>query len=216
MKKRLTEEEKRLSAIRAVKKFQEKLKKENPNEFKKRRYESYLRWKKKLGKEKYSTLRKKQTEKWKNKDPERAKSVRKKAYGKFLSLKKDQYLKSIRVNRKKRMENDLNYKIKVRLRGALGQALRTRSSYKKSGTRNLLGCEYDFLRKHLEKQFKPGMTWDNWGKYKKGSEKKWHVDHIIPTDAWDLTKIEDQKMCFHYTNLQPMWWDENIKKGNKW
>lgn len=216
MKKRLTEEEKRLSAIKAQKKFREKLKRENPEELRKRNYESYLRWKEKKGKEKYSALRKEQTKKWKNKNPENVKSVRKKAFDKFILTKKDQYLKSIRINRKKRMKNDLNYKIKVRLRGALGQALRIRKSYKKSATRDLIGCEYDFLRKHLEKQFKPGMTWDNWGKYKKGLEKKWHVDHIIPADAWDLTKKEDQKMCFHYTNLQPMWWDENIKKGNKW
>jgi hypothetical protein len=53
------------------------------------------------------------------------------------------------------------------------------------------------------------MTWDNYGK------KGWHVDYILPCASFDLTKEEEQKKCFHYTNLQPLWWLDNIKKSDK-
>ena len=52
------------------------------------------------------------------------------------------------------------------------------------------------------------MTWENHGQY------GWHVDHIKPCALFDLTKIEEQKKCFHYTNLQPLWWRDNIKKSH--
>ena len=61
---------------------------------------------------------------------------------------------------------------------------------------------------HLEAQFKPGMTWDNYGL------KGWHVDHIRPCASFDLRDPEQQRRCFHYTNLQPLWAEENLKKGS--
>ncbi len=64
-------------------------------------------------------------------------------------------------------------------------------------------------REHLEKQFKEGMTWENHGLY------GWHIDHIIPCASFDLTDLEQQKKCFHYTNLQPLWAKENLIKGVK-
>ena len=71
----------------------------------------------------------------------------------------------------------------------------------------LVGCSIHFLKEYLSKQFKPGMNWDNVG--------KWHVDHIIPVAKFDLKDPEQQKICFHYTNLQPLWATENLKKGKK-
>jgi hypothetical protein len=67
-----------------------------------------------------------------------------------------------------------------------------------------LGCTIDELWNHLEKQFKPGMTKQNYG--------EWHVDHVLPCVSFDLSKEENQKKCFHYTNLQPLWAEENFKK----
>jgi hypothetical protein len=61
------------------------------------------------------------------------------------------------------------------------------------------------LRAHLEHQFKDGMTWDNHG--------EWHIDHIKPCVQFDLTDPEQQKECFHYTNMQPLWAFENQSKG---
>jgi len=74
-------------------------------------------------------------------------------------------------------------------------------------TTKLLGCTIEHLRWHLEKQFIPGMTWKNHG--------QWHIDHIKPCASFDLTKSAQQRKCFHYTNLQPLWALDNIRKGAK-
>jgi hypothetical protein len=66
----------------------------------------------------------------------------------------------------------------------------------------------DELWKHLEKQFKDGMTRQNQG--------EWHIDHIKPCSLFDLTDPEQQKECHNYKNLQPLWAIDNIKKSNKW
>lgn len=59
-------------------------------------------------------------------------------------------------------------------------------------------------------QFEPGMTWDNLGK----GEGKWQIDHIIPCSYFDLTKEENQRICFNYRNLQPLWAKDNLEKSN--
>ena len=69
-----------------------------------------------------------------------------------------------------------------------------------------MGCTIPYLKKYLESQFNEGMTWENHG------ENGWHIDHIKPCAAFDLTKPEEQKKCFHYTNLQPLWGNENHEK----
>jgi hypothetical protein len=80
---------------------------------------------------------------------------------------------------------------------------------KASTTRKLIGCELTELRERLESQFKPGMTWDNHGAF------GWHIDHIIPCSSFDMSDHEQQRQCFHYSNLQPLWWHENLaKSGN--
>ncbi len=73
----------------------------------------------------------------------------------------------------------------------------------------LVGCSLEDLRNHLESYFAEGMSWDNWGYY------GWHIDHIIPCCSFDLTKPEEQKKCFHYSNLQPLWGEENLRKKGK-
>lgn len=70
-----------------------------------------------------------------------------------------------------------------------------------------LGCSVDALRRHLEEQFPPGMTWDNWSKY------GWHIDHIRPLAAFDLTDPFQLAAACHFSNLQPLWAIDNIKKG---
>jgi Uri superfamily endonuclease len=68
-----------------------------------------------------------------------------------------------------------------------------------------VGCTAAQLRKHLERQFQPGMTWQNHG--------EWHIDHIIPLAAFDFAAFPAQiKQAEHYTNLRPMWAAENISK----
>ena len=71
----------------------------------------------------------------------------------------------------------------------------------------LCGTTLAGVKKHLESLFKLGMTWGNYG------WDGWHIDHIKPCAEFDLTDPAQQRICFHYTNLQPLWKDENFEKG---
>jgi hypothetical protein len=73
-----------------------------------------------------------------------------------------------------------------------------------------LGCDVITFKKYLESQFKEGMNWNNYGR------KGWHIDHIRPCSNFDLSNLEQQKQCFHYTNLQPLWWKDNLIKSSKY
>jgi hypothetical protein len=64
-----------------------------------------------------------------------------------------------------------------------------------------------FLKGYLAGKFKDGMTWENHG--------EWHIDHIKPCASFNLLDEGEQKKCFHYTNLQPLWASENLSKGCK-
>lgn len=82
------------------------------------------------------------------------------------------------------------------------------SGKSKSGhTSDLLGCSVEELMNYLGSKFQEGMTWDNYG--------KWHIDHAVPCSSFDLSSPVNQKQCFHYTNLQPLWALDNLKKGTK-
>lgn len=106
-----------------------------------------------------------------------------------------------------RRETDLNFKLKCNLRRRVNRALENNS--KSASTMELIGCSIEFLKEHLQNQFKEGMTWENYGIY------GWHIDHIIPCTSFNLVDPEQQKKCFHYTNLQPLWAEENLRKGSK-
>lgn len=80
---------------------------------------------------------------------------------------------------------------------------------KATSTMLLVGCSIAQLKQHLEKQFQPGMSWDTCG------ENGWEIDHIRPCASFDLKDPEQQKACFHYTNLQPLWAIDNRRKGAK-
>lgn len=75
--------------------------------------------------------------------------------------------------------------------------------------REMLGCDDVFLRQHLESLFKDGMSWENYG------INGWHVDHIIPLCSFDLEDPNQQLVCTHWSNLQPLWWWENLSKGGR-
>lgn len=100
---------------------------------------------------------------------------------------------------------------------ALGKRIRNAIKYqgakKNERTMELTGCTAGFLRKYFESQFEEGMTWENHGNDPK---KCWHIDHIRPCASFDLTDEAQQRECFHYSNLQPMWGLENIIKGDTW
>lgn len=99
-----------------------------------------------------------------------------------------------------------------RVHDAMGNRFRDVLRSNKGGKswRELAGYGVKELRAHLEKQFWPGMTWENYG--------KWHIDHIRPVASFDFT-VEFEKTvraCWALSNLQPLWAIDNIKKGKKW
>ncbi len=71
----------------------------------------------------------------------------------------------------------------------------------------MIGCNRAFLRKHLEKNFKEGMSWDNYA--------EWQVDHVVGICNWDLRDRQQRMKCFNYINLQPLWWRENLEKAKR-
>jgi len=77
-------------------------------------------------------------------------------------------------------------------------------------TLSLLGCSIEDFKGYLEKLFQEGMTWQNW------SFSGWHLDHIKPLSSFDPRKTEQLKEAWHYTNLQPLWREENLRKSNKY
>jgi hypothetical protein len=81
---------------------------------------------------------------------------------------------------------------------------------KSKKTMELIGCDMDTLRSHIEKQFTEGMTWDNHG----SGHDNWQWDHIIPLLHGDPDQAEMEKRM-HYTNIQPMWAKDNQIKGNR-
>lgn len=99
------------------------------------------------------------------------------------------------------------YKIANNLRTRVRHALNGNS--KVASTMELVGCTPDELKKYLEDKFEEGMSWDIYG------HSTFHIDHIIPCASFDLTDPEQQKTCFHYTNLQPLWATENMQKSDK-
>jgi len=107
---------------------------------------------------------------------------------------------------KERRKTDTQYKLKKNLRKRLRDALQGNS--KSAPTLKLLGCTVEYLKNHLESQFTEGMGWDNYGFY------GWHIDHIIPIDSFDLTDPAQQRECFHFSNLQPLWAEDNLIKGS--
>ena len=70
----------------------------------------------------------------------------------------------------------------------------------------LIGCEIDYLIYYIQCKFTDDMSWDNYGLY------GWHIDHKIPCAKFDLSKESEQRVCFHYTNLQSLWVIDNWKK----
>lgn len=108
-------------------------------------------------------------------------------------------------NRSARRISDVGYRIENRLRVRLHSALKGKLKLLK--TKELVGCSTKFLKEHLESQFKDGIAWDNFG--------DWHIDHVRPCASFDLSDLEQQKECFHFSNLQPLWAIENLRKSDR-
>jgi hypothetical protein len=108
----------------------------------------------------------------------------------------------------KKYHSDGDFRMMRNLRSRTFKALN--GELKQDTTINLLGCSLDEFKLHLESLWQEGMNWDNY------SYEGWHIDHIRPCSSFDLLNIEEQKECFHFSNLQPLWAKDNLLKGSKW
>lgn len=106
-----------------------------------------------------------------------------------------------RAYERNKWKTDLKFKLHKLLRYSIRRALKKR--IKTSSSLKIIGCSLEKAISHIESLFKDGMTWENHG--------QWHIDHIKPLSL-AKNKKEAEKLC-HYTNLQPLWAVENIKKG---
>lgn len=134
---------------------------------------------------------------WEKNNPERVKESRKKGWeknGKRISKEKYEKLKS----------NPKDY-LKVLMRRRIRGILSSKNLKKRVSSESIVGCSYSELKIYLESLFKDGMSWENQG--------RWHIDHIIPLSS-AKTEEEVYKLC-HYSNLQPLWAKDNLKKSNK-
>jgi 5-methylcytosine-specific restriction endonuclease McrA len=107
----------------------------------------------------------------------------------------------------KRSKTDIAYRVSRNLRARLNKAVV--NDFKNSSAVRDLGCSIAEFKAYLESKFTDKMSWDNYGR------KGWHIDHIVPISKFDLLNPTQAKLACHYTNLQPLWWSENLKKGNR-
>lgn len=108
-----------------------------------------------------------------------------------------------------RYDNSPQERAKALLRSRLAEVLRKAKAIKTESALSLLGCSLSEFMKHIESQWEVGMNWDN------RKRDGWHIDHIRPCASFDLTDPEQQRICFHYTNLQPLWAADNFRKHDK-
>lgn len=133
-----------------------------------------------------------------NKGRQKHKEYKQSDHGRFIRSK----------SRKERLRSDPKFKMTEILRNRLRHAIRRTkhgSVVKSARTLDMLGCSMDEFIKHIEQQFQPGMSWENHG--------AWHIDHVLPCASFDLTDPAQQKTCFNFSNMQPLWAEDNIKKG---
>lgn len=104
---------------------------------------------------------------------------------------------------------DLNFRLAYLLRSRLYSALKGQA--RGGSAVDNLGCSIPEFRAYIETKFQPGMTWETYGK----GLGKWSLDHILPLIRFDLSDPEQIKQVCHYTNMQPMWFTDNVRKGDK-
>lgn len=115
------------------------------------------------------------------------------SYNKWKSNNKEYF----KIWRENKWKNDTSYKLRILLGNRLNEVLKKNKTYKNSNIIQLLNCSLDELKQHLENKFLPEMNWGNHGVV-------WEVDHIESCFKFDMNIVEEQKQCFNYTNLQPL------------
>ncbi len=129
---------------------------------------------------------------------------------KYAENNKERLLSARRRWEKERMETDLNYLLQKTLRSRVRMALKSAGGRKAQRTEELIGCTIQEFRSYIESQFTEGMSWDNW------AFDGWHLDHRIPISWFNLENPNCRALAFSYKNMQPLWWEENFAKNNRY
>ncbi len=144
------------------------------------------------------------------KHPDRAEAYKQRDASYFQANKQKIYR---RINN--HLATNPQAKLGNRIRAYVGNVLKKRCGFKEESFHELVGCSTDALKAHLEAQFQPGMTWDNW------TVNGWHIDHVRPLASFDLSNKAQRLEAFHFLNLKPEWADVNRSKssfyeGERW
>ncbi len=124
----------------------------------------------------------------------------------YYENNKDTIIENVVLYQKERMKKDHLYKLTRGIRSLILMSFKNQFTKKSKKTTEILGCSFEELKLYLESKFDDKMNWDNQGSY-------WQIDHIIPISS--ANSVEEVYLLNHYTNLQPLYWLDNIKKGNK-
>lgn len=138
---------------------------------------------------------------WRLKNPEKNKLLDKLS----KQRRKEKIRAEQRIWQKRTRLLNPNFRLAQNLRTRLNMAIRYDTKVGSAVTD--LGCSIDEFKLYLETKFQPGMNWDNW------SKDGWHIDHIKPLSSFDLSDLEQFKEATHYSNMQPLWAVDNLKKG---
>jgi len=134
--------------------------------------------------------------------------INKKQRKKYRDNRKKIIKRGVEYKRQRRKTN-LTFRLQHRMRNGIGKCLS--GARKSSSTFDYIGTTPEGLWQHLESQFQPGMTRENRG--------EWHVDHIRPLASFDF-EGDNLEAALHeawnYTNLQPLWAEDNLRKGAKY
>jgi len=132
----------------------------------------------------------------------------KKARKKWYNKNKEYHREYAKKYFRRRVKEDIQYRLRWLLRGRISGAFRFNLSKKALKSMELIGCSIENAKAHIEKQFLDDMNWGNHGKV-------WEIDHIIPIASFDLTEKEEQIKAFNYKNLQPLYKFDNRSKGSR-
>ncbi len=126
---------------------------------------------------------------------------------KYKKTHRVEILSAQKSYQKIRRKEDIQFRLSGNLRSRLGESIK--NEVKKGSSVKDLGCSISQFKSYIESKWLDGMSWDNYGKH------GWHLDHIVPLASFDLTDNDEIRSACHYTNYQPLWASDNIRKSNK-
>ena len=146
---------------------------------------------------------------WRKPRDQTPEAKRKKSISDKKYRSKPEVTERLNERNKERYYTDMQYRLKLSIRNRINNHIKRTNQKKLDSYIDHLGCTMEKLVEHIESQFEPGMTWENHSQF------GWHLDHKKPLCSFDLEDPEQFKEACHYTNLQPLWWKENLSKNGR-